>query len=251
MRNENQIEAQKQKWFSADAWENADDWDNAEAEEWEGADDDEEEWNNAEGLSVSKPSSPFIIKIVNASSSAISNVDIGDSFLNRAASNFNQNASITISSSIPGVNYIQFLGNSETQPFKIGKTMIISTSSGQIEEIFTITHGNAKGDRLDHSVIPTIDPNQQQTDRILENFEYLFDGYTRLRFNQINGSATVVVRLYPVSEFKPTQIVAGRPSTQVFSAPSIIKPQVMVQRPMRGRQGRAQAYRQRRLARGR
>lgn len=204
----------KPSWFSANGWADADGW--ASADGWQSAD--------AERTPTQAHSSaPYIIQIVNACTSAISNVDIGDSYTNRTTSNFGQSSNITITSTVTGVTYLEYLSQSESQPFKVGKTMIISTSAGQLDQTVAITHRNASGDRSDHVVTPTLDPYQQQTDRIIDDYEYLMDGMTRLRWNQINGSATVTCRQYLMAKFAASQIVYGRPAEQVYQKPNLIK----------------------------
>jgi hypothetical protein len=230
MKNIQKNKAQESKWFSADAWNNADSWDNADA--WNNADD----WDNADAGTVHpakggtskgnmKKSAPYILQIVNSCTCAISSVDIGDSYTNRAAVNFNQNSAITIQSTISGVLYIEFLAQSETQPSKIGMTMIISSTSGQLDQTVAITHRDSTGDRRDHIIVPTIDPYQQQTDRIIDEYEYLFNGYTRLRFNSILASATVTVRMYPAQKFSATHILSA--GGKQAGAPALAKPSVV------------------------
>lgn len=211
----------QERWFSADGWRSANGWSNADG------------WRSAEGSPAQQhDSAPYIIQIVNACSSAISNVDIGDSYTNRAANNFNQSSNITITSTVSGVSYIEFLAQSESQPFTVGKTMIISTSAGQLDQTVAITHRNAAGDRNDHVITPTLDPFQNQTDRIIDNYEYLFDGMTRARFNQINGSATVTTRFYIKNKFAATQIIAGRSAEQSYGAPNFVTPVLTSGSPM-------------------
>lgn len=209
----------RNEYHSMDGWQGVDNsWS---ADDWQGA--------VGEATPIRIPeerieqSSPFIIKIVNAASAAISNVDIGDSYENRAATNFNQNASITITSTVTGVSYREFLAESETHPFEVGKTLIISTSAGQLDEVISITHRNGRGKREDVPMSPTVDPNQNQTDRVIDSTRYLFDGYTRLRINQINGSATVWLRLYPISVFNPTKIIGQSSGNIKFSDPRLVK----------------------------
>lgn len=212
----------QEQWFSADGWDSADAWDSANGDSWAS-----DSYVNAEGDGgvgqQRHGSAPYIIQLVNACTTAIASVDVGDSYANRSATNFNQSTNITITSTISGVTYIEYLAQSESQPFKVGRTMIISTSAGQLDQSVAVTHRNAGGDRQDHVITPTLDPYQQQTDRIIDDYEYLFDGFTRLRFNQINASATVTLRQYLVSKFAATQIVAGRPAQQVYQAPHLIK----------------------------
>jgi hypothetical protein len=211
----NQNPQNDQDWFNADGWQSADAWENAEGDSWAAAE--------GEAAPPSRVSAPYIIQLVNACTSAISSVDVGDSYANRAATNFSQNSNITITSTITGVTYIEFLAQSESQPFKIGRTMVISTSAGQLDQTVGVTHRDATGNSATHVITPTIDPYQNQTDRIIDDYEYLFDGFTRLRFNQINASATVTVRMYPTGKFVATQLVAGRPGLPQYAAPHLIK----------------------------
>lgn len=198
---------QRDKWLCADSWQ-----DPKPAEE---------------KTTANQPrvSAPFIIQITNgpAPPGSIADVDIGDSYTNRSTSNFGQNSAIAITSTISGVSYLDFLAQSESRPFKIGRTMIISSSAGQIEQPVTVTHRNASGDRNDHVFTPTVDPYQSQTDRIIDEYEYLFDGFTRLRISSVLASAVVTVRLYPMNIFSATQEVADRNSEQSFEAPEIVK----------------------------
>ena len=208
---------------------------NAETKEWFSADGGAEwgfnantDWNSAdaermgEGVPQVQNPAPYILQIVNACTSAISNVDIGDSYANREASNFGQNSNITITSTVSGGTYKEFLAQSETQPFKVGSTMLICTTAGQLDQTIAITHRNAGGKRQDDIMSPTLTLDQKQTDRVIDYTEFVFDGMTRLRINQINGSATLTIRLYLISKFASIQIVQGRPGEVVYGKPRII-----------------------------
>lgn len=214
-RNRNNMPVNHNEWFSANgAWDNADAWSGADA--WAGADGGDERVQ-------AHSSAPYIIQIVNACTSAIASVDIGDSYTNRTATNFGQSTNLTITSTITGVSYLEFLAQSEAQPFAVGATMVISPSPGQLDQSIGITHRNASGDSNTHVLTPTLTLNQQQTDRVIDLYEYLFDGFTRIRFNQINGSATVTTRLYLKGKFAPNQIVVGRPAMQVYGKPNVVR----------------------------
>ena len=202
---------------------NRDEWKFADADEWANSD-SMDAWDSADAEpSQGQTSQPYIIQIRNALSEAIANVDIGDSYLQRAASNFGQSANLTFTMGISGLSYIEFLAQTESQPFRVGKTVIISATAAQFNQAITITHRDASGKRLDEVIFPFIDPYQNQTDRIISDFEYVFDGFTRLRFNQISASATVNVWIFPASKFVGTQIVAGRGYKKNYSDPGLIK----------------------------
>lgn len=216
MRNRTNKPANHNEWFSA----NGSDWDNADS--WQGAD----AWESADAGNQpvqEHSSAPYILQIVNACTSAIASVDIGDAATNRTASNFGQNSNITTTSTITGVSYLEYLALSESQPFAVGATMIISTSAGQLDQSVGITHRNASGDSSTHVITPTLTLNQNQTDRVIDMWGYLMDSMTRLRFNQINASATVTVRQYLKGKFAANQIVVGRPALQGYGKPNVVR----------------------------
>ena len=190
---------------------NRDKWLNADSE----TDDDDEDRFSAQYIIQIRHTNPIV--------GAVSNVDVGDAYTNRTATNFGQNTNITITSTISGVTYLEFLSQSESQPFIVGRTMIISTTAGQIEQTVAVTHRNASGDRLDHIITPTIDPYQIQTDRVVDDYEYMFDGMSRLRFNQIASNATVTIRMYLISKWSSTQEIAGRNAKIRYAKPNILK----------------------------
>ncbi|KKR29686.1 MAG: hypothetical protein UT61_C0025G0018 [Candidatus Woesebacteria bacterium GW2011_GWA1_39_8] len=205
-------------WLSADG----DDWQGAD-DDWQGADDDwqgaDDEWQAQGASRDSGTSSPYILKIVNACTTAISSVDIGDANNNFQASNNNQNSNITTTINISGFTYNEFLSQTMTKSFKVGQTLIVSSSSGQLNETITVTHRDINGDTNSFTIVPTINENQQQTDRVRDFREYLFDGFTRARFSNIVASGTVYLYFYPARVFAPTQIAAGRPAVKTYRPP--------------------------------
>lgn len=211
-----QTMTQEPRWFSADgdSWEDADAWESASADAWESAEGDRR---------AAKVSKPFLLRIVNACTSAIADVDLGDSYNNRQATNQNQNTNITLSNRVSGFTINEFLAQTETQPFKVGKMLVICTTAAQFNETMTLTHRDSNGNRLDQVITFTLDPYQQQTDRYLIEEEFVFDGYTRLRFSNIRGSATVDINLYPAGKFAAAQVVAGRPAAQEYASPRIVR----------------------------
>lgn len=168
-----------------------------------------------------RPTASYIIQIVSTKGSAAT-VDIGDSYTNRTADNFGQDGNITITSTIQGVTYREFLAQSEEEPFMVGRTMVISTSSGQLENPVLITHRNANGDADQHAIMALIDPYQKLTDRVIDDKEYLFDGMSRLRF-RINASATVAIKLYLVNKWAASQEIANRSALVQYQPPRIVK----------------------------
>jgi len=221
------------EWFSANGWNSADSW--AYADDWSHADSSFNQ-NNGNGRAAPK-SQPYIFQIANSCSVAQNNISLGDAFnvltmglvggtgfAFTAAGNLVINGLVTISLVSTISTYAQFLGRMVASPINMGGMLIISKvgTNNQVENTFAIDHYIAN-DKQVHEVHPTIDPNQQQADRVTEYYGYLFDGATKITWTQINASSTIEVRLYPINEFTPTQIVAGRPALQTFGNPQIEK----------------------------
>ena len=207
----------KPQWLSADGWESADAWASADS------------WSNAGGqgqAASSRTSAPYIIQIQNTCTSAIASVVIGDSYDNRTAANYGNSSAISITYVIGNVSYVAWLAQSETQPFRIGRTMIVcatNSTSGQLNQTVIVQHKDASGNLTNHVITPIIDPYQTQTDRIVDDYEYLMDGYTSLTVNSIAASTTITLYLFPISKFSALQTVAGRNGNQTFNAPHLIK----------------------------
>ncbi len=186
-------------------------------------------WRYANGSNISKEDlikgpAPFIFQIVNDQSApepAIADVDIGDAARNRTSATFNLNSHITVTSAVQGINYREFLAISENSPFLVGAIMIISTSAGQLDQTVKITHRNASGDEVGHVISPTITLNQRQTDRVADDYEFMFDSLTRIRFNQINAGATVTIRIYPKEIYSSADLLARRGEIERFGKPRL------------------------------
>ena len=136
---------------------------------------------------------PHIIQITNNSSEPIEFVLIGHAYANRFENNFGQDPNISITSLVQGVSYLEFLAQSEKQPFEVEKTIIKSTSAGQLDQLVSVIHPVERGDlpKLKEHPIVT-----KQKDQLIDEYKYLFDGHTKLWFKYILGNSKVKIYLY-------------------------------------------------------
>lgn len=186
------------KWLSADAWLNAE---------------------------IRRKVKPIVLRIVN-SGGAKSNVDIGNAYNNwDAVTNYGENGggSITRSSPIPGVTYKEFLLETEKTPFKVSQVLAQSNSSGQFNNPITIIYKDANGRRYDEILHGEIDPYQNLTDRILIEKEFLWDGYTTIRFSRINANATINIFIWKKEQFSALNILSGGPGRVEYEEKKIIR----------------------------
>lgn len=173
-------------------------------------------------------SQPYIITISNASASAVSNFDVLGAFTYIGNAGFVNGSltisGVTISSAITNVNYQQFLYQSMQQPFSVGLTYIesVSGTSAQITQTFTLNTQDANGNQLLRTIVPTIDPYQQQSTIVAVKQEYSIDGFTKLTFSQIGASVVFRVHFYPSTNINLSAGLQNAPVAQRYGNPNIV-----------------------------
>lgn len=172
-------------------------------------------------------SQPYIITISNASASVVNNFDVlgaytylGSTFTNGSLTI----SGVTISSAISNVNYQQFLYQSMNQPFSVGLTYIelVSGSSSQITQTFTLNTQDANGNQLLRTIVPTIDPYQQQSTIVAVKQLYSIDGFTKITFTQILASVVFRLHFYPSTNVNLASGLQGGSVTQQYGNPNIV-----------------------------
>jgi hypothetical protein len=181
------------------------------------------------GAASAAQSQPYIIVISNASASAVNNFDVLGAFTYLTNSGFSNGSltisGVTISSLISNVTYQQFLSQSQIQPFSVGLTYIesVAGSSSQITTPFVLNTQDANGNQALRSIIPTIDPYQQQTSIVAVKQLYRIDGFTKLTFSTIAASAVVRVHFYPSDNINLANGLAGASVAQQYASPNVVK----------------------------
>ncbi len=184
-------------------------------------------------------SQPYILILENTSIVNASNVPVGNAFAVNPSNpriTINTNGSVDVAqppmlSPVWSVNisidsstttYIEFLNRMKITPMKVGRIMVVSVdgNNNQIETTYTIVHRNANN-RSDNALHPTIDPNQEQSDRVVDSTWFLFDGATTITVYSIPAGSKVKIYIYPQVEFYSTQIAANRNPIGRYSQPSI------------------------------
>ena len=173
-------------------------------------------------------SQPYIITVSNASAAAVSNFDVLGAFTYIGNAGFANGSltisGVTISSAISNVNYQQFLYQSMQQPFAVGLTYIesVSGSSTQITQTFTLNTQDANGNQLLRTIVPTIDPYQQQSTIVAVKQQYSIDGFTKLTFSTIGASVVFRVHFYPSTNINLAAGLQGAAVAQQYGNPNIV-----------------------------
>jgi len=175
-------------------------------------------------------SQPYIITVSNASATAVSSFDVlgAYTYINSATGWSNGSltlSGITISSAISNVTYQQFLYQSMNQPFSVGLTYIEGTSgitsSSQITTPFQLNTQDANGNQMLRTIVPTIDPYQQQTTIVAVKQLYAIDGFTKITFASIAASVSFRVHFYPATNVNLASGLTGAPVTQSYGNPNL------------------------------
>ena len=140
---------------------------------------------------------PYILNIANSTTDAVASVVIGGAYSNLNATNFGNPAAITISMGISGLTYTEFLYQSMNKPFVVGLTYLSSANSSQVLETLTIKQKDINGNESSKVIVPTLDPYQQQGDKVAISFNWKFDGFTSVTIASILASATLKAYMYP------------------------------------------------------
>jgi hypothetical protein len=182
---------------------------------------------SAAGPAPAAQSQPYIITVSNASAVAVSSFDVlgAYTYINNAGfSSGNLTiGNITISSAISNVNYQQFLYQSMNQPFSVGLTYIESVAgpASQITQTFALNTQDANGNQMLRTIVPTIDPYQQQSTIVAVKQLYSIDGFTKLTFNTVQASAVFRIHFYPSTNINLASGLTGSSVAQSYGNPNI------------------------------
>lgn len=177
-------------------------------------------------------SQPYIITVTSTSGSAVSNFEVLGSYEYINNSGFTAGGdlvigSITISSGIAGVTYREMLYQFMNQPFSVGLTYIQSATANQILETVSVNTRDANGNEAQKTLVPTVDPYQQQTTVLAMHYKYRIDGYTKLIIRQVLANATVKIYLYPSDNINLARGLSGKAVSRQYGNPGIVKAQTV------------------------
>jgi hypothetical protein len=155
-------------------------------------------------------SKPFTIEVANNTDEIKKDVSLFGSFFNiRPDENnyFNKENSfvtndVLISSLTPNVSYSEILyyimNNSVDVKFSYIRSL--EGNKSQITEQFKIRTKDATGNLAQKTILPSIDPYQQQSDVLSNNEKFRIDGFTELVISELQPKTTVIYQFYPEYE---------------------------------------------------
>ena len=193
-----------------------------------------EDFFNAEGMGGGnvQTSQPYIVNVVSTSGSAVSNFEILGSYQYINDAGFTAGGdlvigSITISSGISDVNYREMLYQFMNNPYSVGLTYLQSATANQVLETISVNTRDANGNLAQKTLVPTIDPYQQQTTIIAMKYAYRIDGFTKLVIRQVLANSTVKLYFYPADNINLARALGGNSVSRQFGTPPVTNGQTI------------------------
>lgn len=204
-----------------------DDFDFVDDSAYDGFDGDDDAFSMANGGdSMSAPTSqPYIVNIRNTNTATAFPVTILGAYttLSYTSPNYQNSAAISITMGISGVTYEEFLYQSMNKPFVVGLTYLQSATANQVLETLTLIQRDVNGNQSFKTLVPTIDPYQQQSTIIAVKFSYKIDGFTSITLSSVLASATAKVYFYPAETSSIARTLTGQRAVAGYGNPNIIK----------------------------
>ena len=193
-----------------------------------------EDFFNAEGMGGGnvQTSQPYIVNVTSTSGSAVTNFEILGSYQYINNSGFTAGGdlvigSITISSGISDVTYQEMLYQFMNNPYSVGLTYLQSATANQVLETLSVNTRDANGNLAQKTLVPTIDPYQQQSDIIAMKYAYRIDGFTKIIIRQVLANATVKLYFYPADNINLARALGGQAVSRQFGTPPVTNGQTI------------------------
>ena len=177
-------------------------------------------------------SQPYIVSVTSTSGADVFDFDILGSYqyLNNAGFNANGSlviGSITISSGIANINYREMLWQFQNNVFSVGLTYLQSTVASQILSTVSVNTRDANGNVAQKTLIPIIDPYQQQTNVVAMKTPYRIDGFTKLIVQTISANSTSKFYFFPADNINLARALGGQAVSKQFGSPNVTNGQTI------------------------
>lgn len=177
-------------------------------------------------------SQPYIVTVTSTSGSAVSNFEVLGSYQYINNAGFTSGGdlvigSITISSGISDVTYREMLYQFMNNPYSVGLTYLQSATANQVLETLSVNTRDANGNLAQKTLVPTIDPYQQQTTIIAMKYAYRIDGFTKIIIRQVLANATVKLYFYPADNINLARALGGQSVSRQFGTPPVTNGQTI------------------------
>ena len=212
--------------FNYDGYDDDDDDYDFEGDDYDFDGDDDDAFDMAMGRSAQAPTSqPYIVVIKNTATGTAYPATILGAYntLSNTSANWQNSAAISIDMGISGITYSEFLYQSMNKPFVVGLTYYQSSTANQVLETITLVQRDVNGNTSQKTLVPTIDPYQQQSTVIAIKFSYKIDGFTAVVVSSVLATATLKLYFYPAETVSTARTLTGRRAVRGYGNPNVVK----------------------------
>jgi hypothetical protein len=167
-------------------------------------------------------SQPYIITLSNSTTNAVTSNIIGKAFANITASGNGINTGVTYTMGISGTTYVEFLYQQLNKPFIVGLTYVDASSQAQALKTLQLKVRDTNGNVQERTIVPTVDPYQQQTDILAIRQSWRWDGFTSIAVD-LNASASATFYFYPSENVNLTRGLAGQSVARGYGNPNVVR----------------------------
>lgn len=194
------------------------------------AGDDDEDFDMAAGSGGAPTSQPYIVSVENTitAAAAATGATILGSYANisNASPRFGNFDGCSITMGISGISYSEFLYQAMNKPFIVGLTYYQASGTNadaQVLQTLTLVQKDVNGNISQKTLVPTIDPYQQQSSVIAIKFSYKIDGFTSILISGVERATTAKIYLYPAETASTARSLTGRRVVAGYGNPNIVK----------------------------
>ena len=170
-------------------------------------------------------SQPYIITLSNTTTNAITSNIVGKAFANITATSPTANGiktGMTYTMGVSGTTYVEFLYQQLNKPFIVGLTYVDATSQGQALKTLQLKVRDTNGNVQERTIVPTVDPYQQQNTILAVRQSWRWDGFTSIAVD-VDASSSVTFYFYPSENVNLTRGLAGQSVARGYGNPNVVR----------------------------
>tara|TARA_R110000824_G_scaffold40986_6_gene122393 strand:+ start:11366 stop:12067 length:702 start_codon:yes stop_codon:yes gene_type:complete len=167
-------------------------------------------------------SQPYILTLTNSSAATISSVVIGKAYQNITSAGNGIDSNVVISMGVSGTTYLEYLYTTLNRPFVNGLTYIDGSTAGQSIKALQLKVRDVNGNIQEKTLVPIIDPYQQQTTIVALRTVFKWDGFTSIAVD-VNATASTTLYFYPSENVNVGRGLSGQAVARAYGNPNIVR----------------------------
>jgi len=167
-------------------------------------------------------SQPYIITISNSTTNTVASNIIGKAFANITATGNGINTGVTYTMGVSGTTYVEFLYQQLNKPFIVGLTYVDASSQAQALKTLQLKVRDTNGNVQERTIVPTVDPYQQQNDILAIRQSWRWDGFTSIAVD-LNAGASATFYFYPSENVNLIRGLAGQSVARGYGNPNVVR----------------------------